>query len=159
MIQKGKVVTMAYTLKDSKGKELDKADLKEPFSYLHGAGNIIPGLEKAVETMKVGDKKEVTVGPAEGYGNVEPGLKLTLNRSQFPKDFPIEAGIQFEASLDKGSQVFTIRGVKGDDVEVDGNHPLAGETLYFSVHLIEVREATKEELQHGHVHGPGGHSH
>ncbi len=150
---------MAYVLKDSKGKELDKADAKEPFSYLHGAGNIIPGLEKAVAAMKIGDKKDVVVPPEEGYGPIEPGLKLTLNKSQFPKDFPIEAGIQFEASLDKGSQVFTIRGVKGDDVEVDGNHALAGETLYFSIHLIEVREATKDELKHGHVHGPGGHSH
>ena len=158
MIKKGKVVSLSYQLKNSKGEELDSADKRDPFTYLHGSSQIVPGLENALETLKIGDKKKVTVSPDEGYGEIDPHLKLSLERSLFPTDMPLKPGIQFEASLgeDDGDAVFTIQSVEGDKVMVDGNHPLAGETLHFDVEVLEVREATEEELSHGHVHGPEG---
>lgn len=161
MIKKGKVVSLSYLLKNSKGEELDRADKADPFTYLHGASQIVPGLENALEKLKEGDKKQVTVSPKEGYGEVDPNLRLSIERSVFPAEMPLKPGIQFEASLgeDGGEAVFTIQAVEGDRVVVDGNHPLAGETLHFDVEVVSVRDATKEELSHGHVHGEGGHGH
>lgn len=158
MVKKNKVVSIVYRLTNEKGEELDKAGKDDPFTYLHGASQIVPGLEKALETLAPGQKKVVTVPPTEGYGEVEPSLKMKLDKKEFPTDMPLEPGIQFQASVgeDEGL-VFTVEKVDGDTVHVDGNHPLAGMTLHFDVEVVEVREATAEELSHGHVHGPGGH--
>lgn len=160
MIKNGKVVDLIYTLKSTEGEVLDEASKEEPFSYLHGAQQIVPGLESALEGLKVGDKKDVTVSPSEGYGEHNPSLKLTVNRSQFPEGMEIEEGMSFEASgADGQGMMFTIESIRGDQVDLDGNHPLAGETLHFSVEVLTVREATDEEMEHGHAHGPEGHGH
>lgn len=155
-----KVVDLAYTLKNSQGEVLDQADKNDPFTYLHGAQQIVPGLENALEGLTTGAKKEVTVQPAEGYGVTNPELKLVVNRSQFPQDAELDAGMQFQAHLPDGeAAIFTVEKVAGDKVHIDGNHPLAGETLHFSVEVLGVRDATQEELEHGHAHGPDGHHH
>ena len=159
MVKKDAVVTLCYTLKDSDGQELDKSTPDNPFAYLHGNSQIVPGLENALEGLAVGDKKEVTVPPAEGYGEFVAGLKMDIERSNFPPDIKIQEGMQFSAEVSGHDQVFTVTGLEGDKVQVDGNHPLAGRTLHFAVEVVEVRSATQEELEHGHVHGEGGHHH
>lgn len=159
-ITKGKVVDMQYSLKNDSGEVLDQAPDGQPLSYLHGFGNIVPGLEKALDGLSKGDKKAVKVSPEEGYGKFNGDLKVAVPRSQFPKDVEIEAGMRFQAhSPDGHPVVYTVDSVVGDKVNLDGNHPLAGQTLHFEVEVVGVREASKEELTHGHVHGPGGHHH
>lgn len=148
---------MSYTLKDSEGTELGRTETEEPLNYLHGAGNIVPGLEEAIEGLGVGDKKEVTVSPEKGYGEPIPELKLQIARTNFPKDVDIKPNMQFSADLDGREHVFNVESIEGDQVNVNGNHPLAGETLHFNVEILGVRDATQEELEHGHVHD--GHSH
>jgi FKBP-type peptidyl-prolyl cis-trans isomerase SlyD len=160
MIKNGKVVNLAYSLKNSDGDLLDRADSKEPFTYLHGASQIVPGLETALEGLKTGDKKQVTVQPEQGYGEVNQDLKLTVNRSQFPAGAEIQEGMQFETQTPDGhGLIFTVETIEGDKVTIDGNHPLAGETLHFDVEVLNVRDATEEEKQHGHAHGEHGHDH
>lgn len=160
MIQKGTVVGIAYVLTNTKGEELDRADKDEPFQYLHGAQEMIPGLEKALQGLKVGAKKQVTVPPEDGYGTPDPKLVRKIPKGVFPKDFPIKAGIQFEADLggDGNGMIYTIKEV-GESVTVDGNHPLAGQTLNFDVEVVSVRKATEEEISHGHAHGEDDHDH
>ena len=157
MIKKNSVVSMSFSLKNEKGIELDRADKSSPFSFLYGSGQMIPGLEKELEGLNVGDKKNVTVSPNEGYGLFNPQLQMQVSRSNFPKDADIQPGMQFEGQGDGGTKtVFTVKAVVGDKIEVDGNHPLAGETLHFSIEVAGVRDATQEELSHGHAHGEGG---
>lgn len=153
MIKSNDVVTISYRLCNSKNEELDRSDDGHPFSYLHGHQNIVPGLESALEGMKVGDKKKVVVEPKDGYGDINPTLKMDLNRSQFPKDAKLAVGMRFVGQGDAGHQMlFTITSLKTDKVEVDANHPLAGVTLHFDIEVLEIRAATKEELDHGHPH-------
>jgi FKBP-type peptidyl-prolyl cis-trans isomerase SlyD len=160
MIKSGKVVDLSYSLKDSNGQVLDRADPGAPFTYLHGAGPIVPGLENALDGLKAGDKKAVTVSPEEGYGKRRAELRLVVKRTEFPAGVQLETGMQFEAHAPDGRPVvFTIEKLEGDKVHIDGNHPLAGETLHFEVEVLQVRDATKEEMQHGHAHGPDGHHH
>jgi FKBP-type peptidyl-prolyl cis-trans isomerase SlyD len=157
MITKNTVVSLGYRLTNAEGKELDSASSSDPLSYLHGHKQIVPGLENALEGLLVGDKKEVSLSPEEGYGQVIPELRLKLPRTQFPEDMEITPGLQFEANLGDNHHVFTIIGEDGDDVNIDGNHPLAGQALNFSVEVLGIRPATEEEIQHGHSHD--GHSH
>jgi len=160
MIKKNSVVSLNYSLKNGKGEKLDTATAEKPFLYLHGFGQVPPGLENALEGLGIGDKKEVTVTPDQGYGEVDAGLRMKVNRSNFPKEADIKPGMQFKGNVGEGKEVvFTVHAVEGDEVKVDGNHPLAGETLNYSVEVVAIREATKEELTHGHVHGEGGHHH
>lgn len=160
MIQTGKVVELAYSLKNSEGEVLDQADARDPFLYLHGASQIVTGLETALEGCDVGDKRSVTVQPADGYGEINPELKLVVNRTQFPQDVQIQEGMQFEAhSPDGQGIVFTVEAIEGEKVHIDGNHPLAGQTLHFDVEVLKVRDATEEERSHGHAHGGDGHHH
>ncbi|MFQ5451843.1 MAG: peptidylprolyl isomerase [Nitrospinaceae bacterium] len=160
MIKKDSVVSLSYILKNENGEELDRSETADPLTYMHGHGQIVPGLENALEGLTVGEKKEVSVSPRDGYGEVIPQLKMKVNRDKFPADANIEPGMQFTAKTEDDKQIpFTVQAVEGDEVMLDGNHPLAGEKLHFSVEVIEVRHATAEELQHGHVHGPGGHHH
>lgn len=153
------VVSIEYTLTDDQGNVIDSSVGGEPLAYLHGAGNIIPGLEEALEGKAVGDSFKVTVQPSEGYGEKDEGLLQVVPRSMFRGVDQIEPGMQFHAQTDYGMQVITVAKVEGDNVTVDGNHPLAGQTLNFDVKVIEVRAASAEELEHGHVHGAGGHNH
>ena len=160
MIKKNKVVSMSYCLKNTKGEELDRADTDKPLDYLHGGGNIVPGLENALEGLKIGDKKEVTVEPEDGYGEILTDLKMEVERKAFPADQKIAQGMQFMAELSDGKKhPFNVVKIKEDKVHVDGNHPLAGQTLQFSVEIMKIRDATPEELKHGHAHGEGGHHH
>ena len=157
MIKKNSVVSLIYCLKNSNEEEMDRADKDKPFAYLHGNGQMVPGLEKELEGLAVGDKKDVTVSPAEGYGDLNPQLRMEVDRANFPKEADIQPGVQFEGQGDGGTRtVFTVKAVVGDKIQVDGNHPLAGETLHFSVEIAGVRDATQEELTHGHAHGEGG---
>ncbi len=157
MIKKDSVASIKFCLKNDAGEELDRAEADQPLSYLHGRGQIVPGLEKALEGLKAGDKTEVALTPAEGYGELDPSLKMTIAKSQFPEDAKIDLGMQFGADIGGQEKVFTVLAVEGDQITVDGNHPLAGQALNFSVEVLETREATKEELDHGHSHD--GHHH
>ncbi len=160
LIAKDKVVELAYSLTDSEGEVLDQSDASDPFLYLHGAEQIVPGLENALAGLKVGDKKKVTVQPEEGYGEFNEDLRLTVKKAQFPSDAELEEGLEFETTLNDGTPaIFTVVEIEGDQVTVDGNHPLAGETLHFDVEVLSVRDATADELTHGHAHGPDGHHH
>ena len=154
------VVAIHYTLTDDAGTTLDTSrERNEPLAYLHGHGNIIPGLESALVGKQAGDKLNVTVAPEEGYGERHDALIQTVPREAFEGVDEVLPGMQFQAQTDAGPRLFTITEVEGDNVTVDGNHPLAGATLHFDVEITEVREASAEELSHGHVHGPGGHEH
>ena len=160
MIKKDSVVSLSYILKNENGEELDRSDNVNPLAYMHGHGQIVPGLENVLEGLAVGDKKEVTVTPQEGYGEVQPELKIKVSRDKFPADVNIERGTQFSSKMEDGRETpFTVQAIEDGAVMLDGNHPLAGETLHFSVEVVEVRLATAEELQHGHVHGAGGRHH
>tara|TARA_R110002074_G_C12212860_1_gene636463 strand:+ start:229 stop:699 length:471 start_codon:yes stop_codon:yes gene_type:complete len=153
MIGDKMVVSMHYTLTDSEGTVLDSSEGTDPLSYLHGAGNIIPGLEKALVGKVVDDALQVEVSPAEGYGEVIPDLKQVVDKSAFQGVDSLEEGMSFEAQGPNGEvQRVVIAKVEGDQVTVDGNHPLAGVTLNFDVKIVGVRDATEEEISHGHVH-------
>lgn len=158
-IAESRVVVMHYTLTSSKGEVLDSSSGREPLAYLHGSGNIIPGLERALEGKQAGDKLQVTVEPKDGYGERNPELVQQLPRRMFKGLNNLQVGQQLRAQGPDGPQVITVVAMAGDMVTVDGNHALAGETLKFDVEITEVRAATAEEMSHGHVHGPGGHHH
>jgi FKBP-type peptidyl-prolyl cis-trans isomerase SlyD len=158
-IEKHRVVTLAYTLKDENDKIIDQSD-DGSFCYLHGASNIIPGLENALTGKAAGDELTVSVPPEEGYGAHDVEKTQAVPREMFPVEEEIVAGMQFHAQGPDGHQlVVTVVKVEDDRVTVDGNHPLAGVQLNFDVKVLEVREATGEEITHGHVHGPDGHHH
>ena len=159
-IKHNSAVSFHYPLTDDNGQQLDSSDGREPLAYLHGAGNIIPGLENALEGKSTGDKMMVAVTAAEGYGEVQPALIQEVPRGSFEGVENIEVGMQFEAQTGNGDSVpVTVTAVTDESITVDGNHPLAGKNLNFDVSIEEVRDASQEELDHGHVHGPGGHNH
>jgi FKBP-type peptidyl-prolyl cis-trans isomerase SlyD len=159
VIDKDKVVSLHYTLTGSDGEVLDRSEEGEPFDYLHGAGNIVPGLERALEGRGHGDELRVAVAAEDGYGERDEEMLLVVQRDRFEAAGPLETGMRFQADTPVGARVFTIIGIDGDEVTIDGNHPLAGETLNFDVKVTGVRDATAEELAHGHPHGPDGHHH
>ena len=147
------VVSMHYKLTDNEGNVLDSSEGSEPLTYLHGAGNIIPGLEKALVGKVEGDTQQVTVEPAEAYGEVMPELMQTVDKAAFQGVDSVEVGMSFEAQTSDGSvQHIVVTKVDGNQVTVDANHPLAGVVLNFVVEIVSVREATEEEISHGHVH-------
>ncbi len=158
-ITKNRAVTMQYILKNSKNKVLDSSQEDSPLVYIHGVGSLIPGLEKALEGRTAGDSLRVSVKPEDAYGVRSEELVRTIPKSEFRDADKIEVSEQFEVDTDNGPLVLTVIAVKAQEIVVDGNHPLAGETLHFEVIVAEVREATEEELAHGHVHGPHGHDH
>lgn len=154
-----KVVSFHYTLKDSKGTQLESSFGDEPMSYLEGVGQVIPGLEAALVGVNKGDKKSVSVKAADAYGEFEQELIVEVPRAQLPKK-DVVVGDQFHADSGGGhTQVVTVTKVTDDTVTVDGNHPLAGQDLNFDVEIMDIRDATKDEMSHGHAHGPGGHHH
>ena len=147
------VVSIHYKLTDGSGNEIDSSSGGEPLAYLHGADNIVPGLERELTGKSVGDRVQVTVAPEDGYGPFQEELVQRLEREVFQGVDEIEPGMQFEAeSPDGHPQVVTVKAVSDDEVTVDANHPLAGVTLNFDVTVESIREATEEELAHGHAH-------
>lgn len=157
-IAANKAVSIEYTLTNEAGEVIDSSVGGAPLAYLHGAANIIAGLEKALEGKQAGDELNVTVEPEEAYGEFRAELVAVLPRNMFEGVDELEVGMQFHASApDGGMQVVTIRALEGDDVTVDGNHPLAGQALTFQVKVIDVRDASADEIAHGHIHGEGCH--
>ena len=153
-----KVISFHYTLTDNAGQTLDSSAGGEPLAFLAGAGQIIPGLETHLLAMKVGDKRRVMVPAKDAYGAKDPANTTEIPRDKMPaKD--IKVGDRFRAGADNHAPVVVVTKVTDTHVTLDGNHPLAGQDLTFEVEITEVREATDEELAHGHVHGPGGHHH
>ncbi|MDC0714624.1 peptidylprolyl isomerase [Stigmatella sp. ncwal1] len=159
-VGKDRIVALEYKLHLGDGEVIDESEPGQPLSYLHGGGQIVPGLEGALEGMGVGDAKKVVVNPAQGYGEHESAGLQEVPRSMFPPDSELRPGMRLAAQTDGGEVIpIGIREVKGDTVLVDLNHPLAGKTLHFDVTVRDIREATEEELSHGHAHGPDGHEH
>lgn len=154
-ISKNKVASIHYTLTDNSGAVLDTSDGREPLNYLHGAGNLIAGMEEGLEGKSKGDKFSIKVPPAKGYGELDPSMTQNVPRSAFG-DQPVKKGMKFSTG---SGAVVTVVDVGLDSVTVDANHPLAGVELNFVVEVMDVRDATNEEISHGHVHGPGGHHH
>ena len=160
LIAANKAVSIDYTLTNDAGEVIDSSAGGAPMVYLHGAGNIIVGLEKALEGKTAGDELSVAVEPQDAYGEYSAELVAVLGRDMFEGVDELEVGMQFHASGPDGSmQIVTIRDLDGDEVTVDGNHPLAGQRLNFQVKVVNVRDAHAEEIAHGHVHGEGGHHH
>lgn len=153
------VVSLHYTLKDDSGAVLDSSDGNEPLTYLHGAGNIIPGLEAALAGKSKGAKFQVSIPPEQAYGERNDKLIQRVPKSQFPDPDKVQAGQRFQVNSPGGPMILTVTEVTPTEVVVDGNPELAGQTLHFDVHVTDVRTATEEEVEHGHVHGPGGHHH
>lgn len=153
VIEDNLVVSMHYKLTDTDGNVLDSSEGSEPLNYLQGAGNIIPGLEKALAGKAQGDKLQVKVEPAEAYGEQNPQLVQVVDREAFQGVEAVDVGMAFEARGSDGQvQRIVVTGVDGDKVTVDANHPLAGQELHFDVQVMDIRAATDEEIAHGHVH-------
>lgn len=158
VVEDEKVVVFHYTLTNNEGEVIESSHDGEPLAYLQGVGQIVPGLEKAMEGKKAGDKFNVQVPPEQGYGLAEGPGPQPVERSAFPPDAELHEGMMFAAEMPDGSQMpLWVTEIDGDNVMVDGNHPLAGETLNFDVEVVSVRDALEEELSHGHAHGPEGH--
>jgi FKBP-type peptidyl-prolyl cis-trans isomerase SlyD len=158
------VVAISYKVATADGELVDQSQPGDPLTYLHGIGQIIKGLEAALEGKEVGDKVDTTISPEDGYGHRESGLDLEVPMEAFPKEAKaqIVPGFRFLADhpTESGRQVsFTVHEIEGETVRVSGNHPLAGQTLCFQVEIMSIRDASAEELAHGHVHGEGGHHH
>ena len=157
IIEDGQVVIMHYTLKNTKGETLDSSEGQDPLPYLHGAGNIVVGLEKALTGKSVGETVEVVVSPEEGYGMHHPEAVQDAPRDAFPPDAEIEVGGQFMMEGENGQAIpVWVTAVGDDTVTLDGNHPLAGEALHFKVSIESTRAPTEDEKLHGHPHGLTG---
>ena len=157
---KPNVIAFHYILKDKAGKTLESSYSSDPVMYLEGSGQLLPGLEKGLVGIKKGDKKQVQVAAHEGYGTHDKSLILSVAREQLPKDDEIHVGHQFRSETPDGkSTLFVVTGVTQSDVTLDGNHPLVDQDLTFEIEVLEVRNATDEELAHGHAHGAHGHHH
>jgi FKBP-type peptidyl-prolyl cis-trans isomerase SlyD len=157
-IAKNNVATINFRLSDDRGNLIDESTENDPVVYLHGVGNLVLGLERALEGKSKGDSISVVVSPEDGFGNRDDSLVQEVPRDRFEGD-SVEIGMQFQARTPGGVRVFRVVEVKDDVVRVDGNHELAGETLHFDVKVLDVRSASAEEIEHGHAHGPGGHHH
>ena len=154
-ITKNKVASIDYTLRDGDGNILDTSSGREPLTYLQGAGNLIMGMEEGLEGKAKGDKFKLKIAPEKGYGVKDANMVQKVPRAAFGNQ-KIEKGMQFQTNQ---GQVVTVTETGLESITVDGNHPLAGVELHFDVEVIDVRDASAEEVQHGHVHGPGGHHH
>ncbi len=155
-----KVVTLNYTLTDDQGNLIQNTEENGSFIYLSGSNQILPKLEEAIDSMIIGSKKIIELNSADAYGDYDENAIQFIKKNVFPEGANLEPGIEYMAHNPEGHAVpFVIKEVNGEDVTIDFNHPLAGKNLNFDVELIDVRDATAEELQHGHVHGEGGHHH
>jgi len=158
-IEANKAVEIHYTLTNDAGETVDTSRGEAALPYIHGNENLVPGLEKELEGKKVGYKIKTSIAPADGYGEVNPEMTQAVPRDVFQFDGEIEVGMRFEAEAEHGVELVTVIAVDKDTVTIDANHPLAGETLNFDVEVVSIRDATSEELEHGHVHGEGGCGH
>ena len=152
------VVSFHFTLKDKDGKTIESSFGDQPLVYMHGHRGIVPGLEEALNTRKKGDKFNVTLSPEKGYGPRNESLVQKVPREEFP-DSNVQVGMQFQVDTAGGPMIITVTAVGDKEVTIDANPELAGQVLNFEIEVMDVRAATKEELAHGHVHGPGGHHH
>lgn len=158
-IANNKIVTLDYVLKDSEGQVIDSSEGREDFVYLHGASNIVPGLEKALTGKKIGIEFEVTVSPEEGYGTRNEALVDEVPRAMFNGN-EVQLGMQFHAETPDGEKmIVSVIEFDDDVVKVDGNHPLSGAVLDFTIKVVGIRDASETEISHGHVHQPGGCGH
>ncbi len=153
------VVVIDYTLTDNSGEVIDSSEGAGPLAYLHGFGNIINGLEDALLGKEAGDQVKATIAPENAYGERHEDMQQDVPKELFGGVDNIEVGMQFQSETDDGPVMVTVVAITDEMVTVDGNHPLAGVELNFDVIIREVREASEEELAHGHVHGAGGHHH
>lgn len=159
-IEVDSVVSIHYSLSLDGGEQIDSSQGSTPMDYLHGHGNIVPGLEEELTGHKIGDKLTVAVPPEKGYGIPDPEGIQELARSTFPDDIDLQVGVMLQAEDGEGQPLhLRVLEVSADQVKVDMNHPLAGHNLNFEIEVMGIRSATQEELSHGHVHGPGGHDH
>ncbi len=148
-------VSIHYTLTNEAGEQLDSSEGQDPLVYLHGHGNIIPGLENALKGKEVSDKFSVTIQPADAYGERRDDMVQVVPKSMFEGIDEIKVGMQFHADTSQGMSVVTVSKVEGDEITIDGNHPLSGLALTFDVEVMEIRPATEDELEHKHIHGEG----
>jgi len=153
------IIGFHYTLKDKDGEVMDSSRGRPPMLIMTGAQQIVPGLEKEIIGMKKGDTKTVIVAAEDAYGPVQERLKMTVQRSQFPPEADLTVGVQFRVNNDDQMGIFTIAKIEGDDIHIDGNHPMAGKELHFDIEITEKRMPAPDELAHGHAHGPGGAHH
>lgn len=154
IVEDGRVVVVNYRLMDETGAEIDSSEVSQPISYLHGNGQILPGLERELEGKVVGEEATIVVSPEDGFGPHRQEYVMDVPRSQF--DFPVEKGSVVEAETPDGrSQYLQILDVKEDSVTLDGNHPMAGKELHFEITVVSIRDATAEEMNHGHAHELG----
>ena len=152
-------VLIHYKVANAEGDVLDSSDGDEPLAYIHGQGDLVSGLEQALIGKSAGDRVQVIVAPAQGYGEHEASKVQTVPRDAFEGEANLQPGMRFQAETDDGDVMVTVTHVGDDEVTVDANHPLAGQTLHFDVEVVSVRECTAEEREHGHIHGAGGHHH
>ena len=158
-ISQDSVVSFLYTLKDDAGATIDQSD-GEPLAYLHGHGQIVPGLERELTGKSTGEKLQVHVSPADGYGEYDAARVQKVPREAFNSIPDLRVGMTLGTRTRSGGHAEEVdREIGPDAVAVDGNHPLAGKDLFFDIEIVEVRAASEEELAHQHVHGPGGHHH
>jgi FKBP-type peptidyl-prolyl cis-trans isomerase SlyD len=158
-ITQDQVVSIHYTLKDDSGEVIDRSAEGAPLTYLHGHGNLIPGLERELTGRNTGDRLQVRIAPAEAYGDYDNALVQRVPRRALKGIADVRVGMRLQAQTAEGARAMTVTNVSGDMVTLDGNHALAGKNLNFEVEVAAVRDATAEELSHGHVHGAGGHHH
>ena len=158
-ITQDRVVSIHYTLRDEAGEIIDRSPPGEPLEYLHGHGHLVPGLERELAGRQTGDRLEVTLSPADGYGEYDPQLVQQVPRRTLKGVGKLRVGMRLSGSSGHGARTVIVTGIAGDMVTLDGNHPLAGKKLHFEIEVAGVRAATEAELSHGHVHGPGGHHH
>jgi FKBP-type peptidyl-prolyl cis-trans isomerase SlyD len=158
-IKENSVVSFHYTLTGKDGQVIDSSEGNQPLTYLHGVGQIVPGLENALLGKLAGDKMDVEVSAEEGYGEHHEFMVQQVPREAFQGVDDIEPGMQFQAQTPQGAMTVTVTAADETTVTVDGNHPLAGQPLFFAVEIVSVRDASEEEITHGHVHGEGGHHH
>ncbi|MBI9044320.1 MAG: peptidylprolyl isomerase [Anaerolineaceae bacterium] len=151
IVEKDIVVTLAYKL-TVEGELIDESDI-EPIQFIQGKGEIIPGLENELFGLNIGEKKEITVQPKDGYGEIDPESIQDVPITEFPEEIPLEVGVELELKDTEGNELFAVILERGEDtVKLDFNDPLAGKELLFNIEILELRKATPVELEHGHVH-------
>ena len=158
-IQKHTVVTLNYTLKNSEGEIMDTSEGREPLVYLHGVGGLIPGLEAELEGKEIGNSFSTVIAPEDAYGKRSDDLLHVVPKSGFQGDEEMQVGMRVQLETEQGPAIATISKIEGENVTLDLNHPLADMELHFSVDVLDLRDASADEISHGHVHGPGGHHH
>lgn len=158
-ISKNTIASIEYTLRDDEGEIIDSSEGDSPLEVLVGQGQLIPGLEKALMGLEAGKELKISVNPEEAYGDYNPELEVVVPMSQIKTDDEIEEGVHFQVDTPDGTLIYEVQKIEGDQVTMNGNHPLAGQVLHFEVKVVSVRAATEEELKHGHAHSEGGCEH